>query len=286
MSRPGPRRRRVRHHRRDLGHHHLALAEFGCDQALATRSWIFLRDPDFAGKAKRVLDLYARVWAEPLGADDYVISCDEKTSIQARCRCHPTLPPGRSRTMRVEHDYDRGGALAYLTAYDVHRAHVIGRCAPTTGITPFMALVEQVMTQEPYASARRVFWVVDNGSSHRGDAARATRRRLPHRGHGAHPDPRVVAEPGGDLLLDRPAQSRGTQRLHRPRAVESNRLAAFESASTPPRPRSNGSSPQTTSMTSSPGSTDTSELIKPPRWLPRKPPDHRWTTTRPLRARR
>ena len=136
------------------------------------RSWISVRDPDFAGKAKRVLDLYARTWeGQPLGADDYVISCDEKTSIQARCRCHPTLPPGRSRTMRVEHDYDRGGALAYLTAYDVHRAHVIGRCEPTTGITPFMALVEQVMTQEPYASARRVFWVVDNGSSHRGDTA-------------------------------------------------------------------------------------------------------------------
>jgi len=136
------------------------------------RSWISVRDPDFAVKAKRVLDLYARTWeGEPLGADDYVISCDEKTSIQARCRCHPTLPPGRSRPMRVEHDYDRGGALAYLTAYDVHRAHVIGRCEPTTGITPFMALVEQVMTQQPYASARRVFWVVDNGSSHRGDTA-------------------------------------------------------------------------------------------------------------------
>jgi hypothetical protein len=33
-----------------------------------------------------------------------------------------------------------------------------------------MALVEQVMTCEPYASAKRVFWVVDNGSSHRGQA--------------------------------------------------------------------------------------------------------------------
>ena len=43
--------------------------------------------------------------------------------IQARCRCHPTLPPGKARAMRVEHEYDRGGALAYLAAYDVHRAH-------------------------------------------------------------------------------------------------------------------------------------------------------------------
>ena len=73
--------------------------------------------------------------------------------------------------MRVEHEYDRGGALAYLAAYDVHRARVIGRCEPTTGIVPFGRLVEQVMTVEPYASAERVFWIVDNGSSHRGQAA-------------------------------------------------------------------------------------------------------------------
>ena len=60
------------------------------------RSWIFITDPDFRAKAERVLDLYARTWqGEPLGADEYVISADEKTSIQARCRCHPTLAPGR-----------------------------------------------------------------------------------------------------------------------------------------------------------------------------------------------
>jgi hypothetical protein len=100
-----------------------------------------------------------------------VISSDEKTSIQARCRCHPALPPGTSRTMRVNHEYERGGALAYLAAYDVHQAHVIGLCSGTTGIAPFTELADEVMTQEPYASARRVFWVVDNGSSHRGQAA-------------------------------------------------------------------------------------------------------------------
>ena len=51
--------------------------------------------PDFQPKAQRVLDLYQRVWdGKPLGSRDYVISADEQTSIQARCRCHPTLPPG------------------------------------------------------------------------------------------------------------------------------------------------------------------------------------------------
>jgi hypothetical protein len=75
--------------------------------------------------------------------------------------------------MRVEHEYDRGGAVAYLAAWDVHRAKIMGRCEPTTGIEPFGRLVAQVMSTEPYASARRVFWVADNGSSHRGKAAAA-----------------------------------------------------------------------------------------------------------------
>ena len=101
------------------------------------RSWIFITDPDFAAKAQQVLDLYNRIWnGVPLGPNDSVISADEKTSIQARCRCHPTLGPGVARAMRVNHDYDRGGAVAYLAAYDVHRGKVFGRCEDTTGIQP------------------------------------------------------------------------------------------------------------------------------------------------------
>jgi hypothetical protein len=134
------------------------------------RSWIFPRDPDFAHKAGRVLDLYEGRWeGEALGAQEYVISADEKTSIQARDRRHPTQPAGEERPVRVEHDYERRGALAYLAAWDVHRAKLFGRCEPKNGIEPFGRLVEEVMKEEPYASADRVFWIVDNGSSHRGE---------------------------------------------------------------------------------------------------------------------
>ena len=134
------------------------------------RSWIFPRDADFAEKAGRVLDLYEGRWeGEALGEGEYVISADEKTSIQARNRCHPTLPAGEDRHMRVEHEYERRGALAYLAAWDVHRAKLFGRCEPKNGIEPFGRLVDEVLREEPYASADRVFWVVDNGSSHRGE---------------------------------------------------------------------------------------------------------------------
>jgi len=136
------------------------------------RSWIFPRDPAFAVKANRILDLYERSWnGKPLQSDEFVISADEKTSIQARQRRHQTLPAAPKRPMRVEHEYGRCGAWAYIAALDVHRARVFGRCETTTGIAPFDRLVEQVMTRPPYNDARRVFWIVDNGSSHRGNAS-------------------------------------------------------------------------------------------------------------------
>lgn len=121
------------------------------------RSWLFPRDPEFAAKAGRVLDLYAGWWGgQPLDPADCIISADEKTSIQARMRIAPTIPPRPGQAMRVEHEYARGGALAYLAAWDVRRGGGIGRCDASTGIGPFGQLVDLVMQQEPYRSAPRV----------------------------------------------------------------------------------------------------------------------------------
>lgn len=137
-----------------------------------TRSWITVRDPCFAERAGTVLDLYERRWqGEPLDDNDFVISADEKPGIRALRRLAPSRPllPGRAR--RVEFDYRRGGTLAYLAALDIGSGHIMGITDPTTGIKPFTQLVDLVMRTEPYASARRVFWIVDNGASHRGLAA-------------------------------------------------------------------------------------------------------------------
>ena len=136
------------------------------------RSWIFPRDPDFELKAARVLDLYHGKWqGVPLRDDEFVLSADEKTSIQARRRKHRSLPAKTERCMRVEHEYERLGSLNYIAAWDVQQAKVFGRCEAQSGIEAFNGLVSDVMTQEPYAFAKRVFWIVDNGSSHRGQAS-------------------------------------------------------------------------------------------------------------------
>lgn len=151
--------------------------------------WIFPRDPKFVAKAEVILDLYAGFWqGTPLTPKDCIVSSDEKTSIQARIRRHRGLPPAPGRQRRVEFEYKRGGALQYLAGWDVRRGCVTGRCEPHTGIEPFGRLVAQVMAQEPYCSAKRVFWVVDNGSSHRGAASIKRLRK-------AHPNAIMVHTP-------------------------------------------------------------------------------------------
>jgi len=136
------------------------------------RSWIFPRDPHFASKAGRILDLYHRVWdGRALQDDEFVLCADEKTSIQARSRRHPTYPPLAGSSLKVEHEYQRCGVWAYLAALDVHQVKLFGRCERKSGIVPFDRLVAQVMTELPYREARTVFWVVDNGSAHRGPRA-------------------------------------------------------------------------------------------------------------------
>jgi DDE superfamily endonuclease len=142
----------------------------GEDPRWRHRSWIFPRDPDFAAKAGRILDLYHRRRnGAPLGPRDYVLSADEKnqhSSAQAQTsRAAPSQRPPDLPRARI------CGAWAYIAAWDVHRAKLFGRCERKTGIAPFGRLVAQVMRQEPYRSARRAFWIDDNGSSHRGTPA-------------------------------------------------------------------------------------------------------------------
>jgi hypothetical protein len=137
---------------------------------------VFPRDPDFAEKAGRVLDLYHGVWeGKRLRPGDFLLCADEKTQIQIRQRRHPLLAPAPGRPLRVEHEYRRLGTCPYLAAWDVRRARLFGEVTDRCTIESFDAFVDDVMDQEPYRSARRVFWIVDSGTVHRGEPAR---RRL------------------------------------------------------------------------------------------------------------
>jgi DDE superfamily endonuclease len=131
------------------------------------RMWIFPRDPKFVQRMVPVLDLYERrLDGRDLKADEYVISADEKTSIQVLRRIHEPTAPYPGQVGRYEFEYRRHGVWAYLAGLDVHSGQVLGRVEAKTGKEPFMRLVDDTMRREPYREARRVFWIVDNGSSH------------------------------------------------------------------------------------------------------------------------
>jgi hypothetical protein len=118
---------------------------------------------------------------QPRGPTDHLLSADAKTRPQARIRCHPNQPPAPGRPAYFENEYERGGAVQYLAAWDVRRGYVVGRCEPTTGIEPVGRLVHHVLAEEPYRSGERLFWIVDNGSSHRGAAATKQLRQVDSR---------------------------------------------------------------------------------------------------------
>src|SRR4051794_31220758 len=214
--------------------HRLVIEEGVCDASATTiwrwlhdrslkpwqqRSWIFPRDPDFQPKAGRVLDLYARRFeGRRLHPGEFVICADEKSQLQALARRHQTMPAAPGRPALVEFEYRRGGTLAYLAAWDVQHARLFGRCEPKTGIEPFGRLVEQVMSTEPYASAKTV--LLDRRQRlkpRRATLDRPAREHLSQRAPDSPADPRLVAEPDRDLLLDPATQGIDAKRLRRPR---------------------------------------------------------------------
>ena len=172
--------------------------------------------------------------------------------------------------MRVNHDYDRGGALAYLAAYDVHHAKVFGRCEATTGIDPFMSLVDPGHDQRALRlSAKRVFWIVDNGSSHRGQKA-------VDRLAAAFPNAVMVHTPVHASWLN---QVEIYFSIVQRKVVSPNDFTDLDevgtgsppskTATTPPPSRSSGSSPPPTWTTCWPGSTSTT---RPTRRILRRAP--------------
>lgn len=81
------------------------------------------------------------------------------------CRRLPLAPCASST------EYFRPGAWTYLAAWDVHRAKLLGCCEVKNGIARVDRLVCEVMPQAPSNPARRVFWIMDHCSAHRGQQA-------------------------------------------------------------------------------------------------------------------
>ena len=126
------------------------------------------RDLAFAQQVSSIIDLYTR----RLSPDETVICLDEKTSLQPRKRLQPTRPARCGKTVQVEHEYERSGALNLFAAFDTRSGNVLGMTATRKRATEFLSFLEWLDAYTPQA-IRTIHVVLDNLRVHKGTAAEA-----------------------------------------------------------------------------------------------------------------
>jgi transposase len=106
--------------------------------------------------------------------EDYeiVLCVDEKTSLQPRPRLSPTLPAQPGRPVRVEHEYQRKGALNLFAAFDTRSGKVYACTADRKRQVEFIAFLEQLDREVP-AEKTTIHVVLDNLPMHKGKQVQA-----------------------------------------------------------------------------------------------------------------
>src|SRR5713226_3149941 len=130
-------------------------------------SWQHIHDPvTFLQRARPVLDAYLRAQAL-LQDGTWLVSLDEKTSIQAREGEQPPRPAYPNKPVLYESRYHRRGARHLFAGLSIADGQVYGTCRTRKCFVDFQAFVQQVIL--PEALRRKVTTVVlilDNGTTH------------------------------------------------------------------------------------------------------------------------
>jgi transposase len=126
------------------------------------------RDAEFCKRVKNICTLYTR----KLGAHERVLCLDEKTSLQPRTRKSPTLPAQPDMPVRVEHEYERKGALNLFAAFDTRTGKVYAHIAERKRQKEFIEFLEKLDREIP-EHVTRVHLVMDNVRMHTGKQVQA-----------------------------------------------------------------------------------------------------------------
>jgi len=126
------------------------------------------RDAEFCKRVKNICTLYTR----KLDPHEVVLCVDEKTSLQPRTRVSPTLAAKPGLPVRVEHEYQRTGALNLFAAFDTRTGKVYAYTADRKRQKEFIEFLEQLEREIPDA-VTKVHLVMDNLRMHTGQQVRA-----------------------------------------------------------------------------------------------------------------
>lgn len=129
-------------------------------------AWMHPTDENFVAKATPILRLYAQA-SFLIKAGFWVVCVDEKTSIQARKRLHPSQPPAPGQAVHVASRYKRQGALHLFAALSVAEGLIYGCCRDSKKFVDFQAFVLEVLVPEAIQrEVRHIYLILDNGSTH------------------------------------------------------------------------------------------------------------------------
>ena len=126
------------------------------------------RDAEFCRRVKTICTLYTR----KLAPHERVLCVDEKTSLQPRTRKSPTLAAQPGLPVRVEHEYERKGALNLFAAFDTRTGKVYAHTAERKRQKEFIEFLEQLERAIP-DSVTKIHLVMDNLRMHTGKQVQA-----------------------------------------------------------------------------------------------------------------
>lgn len=144
----------------------------GCSDSLVQRVWRdsglrphriktfkVSNDPRFAEKLVDVVGLYLNPPEHAL-----VLSCDEKSQIQALDRTQKSLPlfPGRLKTLT--HDYKRNGTTTLFAAIDLAEGKIIAECLPRHRHQEWLRFLKKIAAETP--AELDLHLIVDNYATH------------------------------------------------------------------------------------------------------------------------
>jgi len=133
--------------------------------------WLSPKVPRNAAFAKSIQEI-STLYTRPLSPNEMVLCVDEKTSLQPRPRTAKTLPAQPGVPVRVEHEYERQGALNLFAAFDTRTGFVWGQTYERKRQEEFIGFLEYLDRQLP-SHITTIHLVLDNLSVHKGKKVQA-----------------------------------------------------------------------------------------------------------------
>jgi transposase len=137
-----------------------------------TKGFKVSNDPRFAEKLVDVVGLYLNPPEHAL-----VLSCDEKSQIQALDRTQKSLPmfPGRLKTLT--HDYKRNGTTTLFAAIELAKGKIIAECMPRHRHQEWIKFLKKIDAETPHHLDLHL--IVDNYATHKHPKVQAWIKRHP-----------------------------------------------------------------------------------------------------------